>query len=714
MLTVVSDFRPPEAPRRCETRVVHDDVVVDPYAWMRDEDDPALLAYLQAENEYARRATADLAGLSDAIYADISARTLQTDLSVPDFVTHSDGQAYWYYARTTEGADHPRYFRRPARSRDELPLPDDDADEQLLLDLQAEADGHEFFALDLFDVSPDGSRLAYSVDMTGDERFTLRWVDLASGRRLGPDVTGVSSGGAWSGDSAYCYLRIDDAWRPHEVWRHQLDATQPDELLFTEPDEHFWLGVGESRDRRYVEIVAASKTTSETWLLAVGNPAARPVSFARRREGVEYDIELLGDDAYIVHNDDAPDFALAHARVGASDPDQWQEILPGTLGVRLLDVDAYERALVVSVCREGIPRVLIARRDADGGIGPFKEIEADEPLFTLEADDEADADTDRIRLSYQSLVTPQQVLEYRFDTGERQLLKRRPVLDHPVWGPYRPGDYVQERVWAQADDGVRIPISLVRHRRTPLDGSAGCLLYGYGAYEVSIVPTFSIARLSLLDRGYVYAVAHVRGGGELGRSWYDGGKLNCKMTTFTDFIACARQLVAQGYTSPSRLAIEGGSAGGLLIGAVCNLAPELVAAAHADVPFVDPLTTILDPSLPLTVTEWDEWGDPVHDADAYRYIKSYSPYENVRDARYPALLVTTSMNDTRVEVTEPAKWVAALRHVTESRSEILLKTELAAGHGGVSGRYQEWREDAFELAWLMDRTRNSGSPRTVD
>jgi oligopeptidase B len=428
-----------------------------------------------------------------------------------------------------------------------------------------------------------------------------------------------------------------------------------------------------------------------------------------RRQGVEYDIEISGDRLFIVHNVDAPDFALAQAPLTATSQADWQPVWPGELGTRLLGVSAYDAALVVSVRREGLDRVVVCPVAPGGELGPGTELDFDEPLFHVEADGSEDADTDRIRLSYQSMVTPAQVLEYRLEGGTRRTLKQRPVLDHPKLGPYLPSDYVQRREWATAPDGARVPISLVYRADTALDGSAGCVLYGYGAYEVSLSPTFSIARLSLLDRGYVYAIAHVRGGGELGRGWYDDGKLAAKQNTFTDFVACARHLVQAGYTSHERLAAEGGSAGGLLLGAALNLAPEVFAAAHAAVPFVDALNTILDPTLPLTVSEWEEWGDPVHDPAAYRRMKAYSPYENVRPADYPATLVTASVNDTRVEVTEPAKWVARLRHDTGASDRLVLKTELAAGHGGVSGRYAAWRDAAFELAWLLGFTTPSGS-----
>jgi oligopeptidase B len=698
--------QPPVAPRRPETRIHHGDTVLDPYAWMRDKTDPDFLAYLRAENEWTESQTADLAGLREEIFTDISARTQQTDLSVPEFARHPGLGEFWYYARTTEGLDYPSLHRCPAHGRDSLPDPASGTPdgEQLLLDVQALAAGEDFFALGCFEVSPDGRLAAYSVDTAGDERYHLRFKDLETGELLADEVPEVAAGGCWAGNAGFCYLTVDDAWRPDQLWRHRLGEIGPDELLHTEADERFWLGVDCSRDQRWVQLAAASKTSTEVWLLDATDPASTLRSVAARRDDVEYDVEIANDRLFIVHNDGAPDFALAEAPLTATSPDEWRTLRPGEAGVRLLGVTAYDRVLVVSLRSEGLQVVALRHRDAAGDVGEEVEIGFDEPLFHVDADDGDEADTDRIRLHYQSMVTPDEVIEYSLVDGSRTLLKQRPVLDHPVHGPYRPSDYVQRREWAVADDGTRVPISLVYRADTPLDGSAGCLLYGYGAYEISTPPTFSIARLSLLDRGYVYAIAQVRGGGDLGRSWYLDGKLAAKENTFTDFIACARHLVEQGYTSRERLAAEGGSAGGLLIGAAINLAPDAFAAVHAAVPFVDALTTILDPELPLTVSEWEEWGDPLHDPDVYFRMRGYSPYENIRPAQYPAILVTASLNDTRVEVTEPAKWVARLRHGSGSRSPILLKTELTAGHGGASGRYQAWRDAAFELAWLIDAT----------
>jgi oligopeptidase B len=673
---------------------------------MRDKTDPEFLAYLEAENAWTEAATAPQAALREQIFTDISVRTKQTDLSVPEFARHAGLGEFWYYARTTEGLDYPSLHRCPATGRDSLPdpaagVPDG---EELLLDAQALAAGTEFFALGCFEVSPDGRLAAWSVDTTGDERYRLRFKDLLTGEVLPDEIAEVAAGGCWAGNGAFCYLTVDDAWRPDRVWRHRLGDQAPDDLLYTETDERFWLGVDNSRDHRWLIVAAASKTTTEVWLLDTTDPDAALRSVAPRRDGVEYDVDVANDRLFIVHNDGAPDFALAEAPLDATSSEQWRELRPGEPGVRLLGVTAYDRALVVSLRREGLQEVALRYRDAAGDPGPEAPIAFDEPLHHVDADDGDEPDTDRIRLHYQSMVTPDQVLEYSLTDGGRKLLRQRPVLDHPERGPYRPEDYVQRREWATAPDGTRVPISLVYRADTPLDGTAGCLLYGYGAYEITVPPSFSIARLSLLDRGYIYAVAHVRGGGELGRAWYDDGKLAAKEHTFTDFVACARHLVASGYTTVERLAAEGGSAGGLLVGAAVNLAPDAFGAVHAAVPFVDALTTVLNPDLPLTISEWEEWGDPLHDSAAYARMRDYSPYENVRRAEYPALLVTASLNDTRVEVTEPAKWVARLRHDSGSSRPILLKTELAAGHGGASGRYHAWRDAAFELAWLIDAT----------
>ena len=694
----------PDAPQRPFTRTVHGDAVADPYHWMADKTDPELIAYLEAENAYTDQETADLGGLTQAIYGELKARTQQTDLSVPSHVTHTDGSSYWYYSRTTEGLDYPSSYRVPATSRDEIPdVTVPPAGEQLVLDAQALAQGHDFFSLGAAQVSPDGRRLAYSLDTTGDERYDLWITDLATGAIVDGPLPGIGGGGAWAGADWFFYTRVDEAWRPFQVWRHHIGGSEPDALVAQESDERFWIGVDDSRDHRWVLIESSSKLTSEVSLVPAAEPWAAPRVVSPREQGIDYSVEVARDGLWILHNADAPQFALSRAPLSSSSRREWELVLPEDPRRRLIGVSVYDRAIVVEHRTDGLPGVLILPRDGQGNVGEPQELTFDEVLYDVNADESPDFDTDRFRFSYESLVTPPSVWEYRFDTGQRRLLKQTPVLDDPHFGPYDPAAYVSERLWATGLDGTRIPLSLVRRRDTPVDGTAPGLLYGYGAYESATMPYFAMSRLSLLDRGMVFAIAHVRGGGELGRPWYEGGKELSKPNTFSDFVQAGRLLTSDGHVAPGKLLAEGGSAGGLLIGAAVNLAPELFRAVHAAVPFVDPLTTILNPDLPLTVMEWEEWGNPITDQAVYETMKAYSPYENVRPVAYPAILITTSLNDTRVEVTEPAKWTARLRDLTTNPDDhpILLKTEMVAGHGGVSGRYKAWRERAFQLAWLL-------------
>jgi oligopeptidase B len=696
---------PPVAKRLPTRRLHHGEVFLDPYEWLRDTNNPEVISYLEAENAYTEAQTAHISELSDAIFNEIKARTKETDLSVPTYTSHPGGVAYWYYVRTVEGSEYPIYCRVVAKDRHTLPDPEQEIiGEEVLLDANLEAEGHEFFSLGAFSVSLDGRLLAYSTDLTGAERFTIMIKDLGSGELLPDQISDTAYGVAWANNSHLFYTRADEAWRPYIALRHRL-GTDPsqDATVLTESDERFWLSVDASRDDRWIVIGAGSKITSEFRLLSTDDPEGEPRIVAPRRQGIEYDIEPAGDRLLIVHNDGAEDFELAEAPLTATSHAEWTPIIRHRQGVRILSVSGYASHAVVSLRRDGLTGVHVMPRDGNGNLQTGADIAFDEPLFVVYAPGESEYDTPTIRLSYGSMLTPDSVYDYHLTTGELTLLKRTPVLDDPRFGPYQPDNYIQERGWADAPDGTRVPLSIVRRADIPLDGSAPALLYGYGAYEASMDPSFSIPRLSLLDRGVVYAIAHIRGGGELGRSWYEQGKTLTKKNTFTDFIACADYLIEHGYTSPDRLAARGGSAGGLLMGAVANLAPEKFHAIHAAVPFVDALTTILNPDLPLTVIEWEEWGDPLHDSEVYTYMKSYTPYENVRSIDYPAILATTSLNDTRVFYVEPAKWVAALRHsaTNSEKRQILLKTEMVAGHGGVSGRYKSWRELAFEYAWVI-------------
>lgn len=684
----------PVAARQPTERVHHGDRFVDDYEWLRDKSDPAVIAYLEAENAYTESRTAHLQPLREAIFAEISERTKQTDLSVP----YRRGR-YWYYARTVQGQQYQVHCRAPAVD-DYVPAVDarEIDDEQILLDGNAVAGESAFFALGTLEVSPDGRYLAYSVDLSGDERFTLRIRDLIHGEDLPDEVTDVFYSCAWSADSAVVfYVTVDKAWRPDRVRRHVLGtAAAEDVVVIAEPDERFWVGVSLSRNERAVQISLSSKLTSEVWLIDAARPLSEPVVVAARREGVEYDVEHAGDQLLIVHNAGAPNFALASAPLDASDPQSWQTLVPGSDTRRVIGVDAFAGHVVLFERADGLTRLSIMRR-LDGGFSAPLPITFDEALFTVGPGNNADWNALSYRLRFSSLVTPATVYDYDLGSAALVLRKQQAVLGGVDLSAYR-----QYREWAIAPDGTRIALSIVARADVVPNSDQPVVLYGYGAYEHSIDPVFAIDRLSLLDRGVVNVIAHVRGGGEMGRHWYEQGRMLSKRNTFTDFIAAADHLVAAGWTRPERIVALGASAGGLLMGAVANLAPEKFGGIVAQVPFVDALTSMLDPSLPLTVTEWEEWGNPVADAEAYAYLKSYSPYENVHDVAYPPMLAMTSLNDTRVLFVEPAKWIAALRATVADSSRITLKTEMDAGHGGRSGRYDSWRQTAFRFAWQLD------------
>ncbi|WP_343710528.1 S9 family peptidase [Mycobacterium sp.] len=686
---------PPIAKRVDSRREFHGDVFIDPYEWLREKSNPEVIAHLEAENDYTDQTTAHLEPLRRTIFDEIKARTKETDLSVPT----RRGQ-FWYYARSFEGKQYGAQCRCPVTDPDDWHPPHFDehteiAGEQLLLDENAEADGHDFFSLGAANVSPDGNVLAYSVDVVGDERYTLRFKDLRTGKMYPDEIIGIGAGATWATDNhTVYYVTLDAAWRPDTVWRHRLGSGLPAQKVYHEPDERFWVAVGRTRSDAYMLIVSGSAITSEVRYGDAADPQAGFITVWPRRDGVEYSVEhavVGGEDRFVIlHNDGAVNFALAEAPV--ADPAAQRTLIGHRDDVRLDAVDVFARYLVVSYRREALPRLQLWPIGDD--YGRPEEITFDSELMASGLGVNPTWGSPKLRVGAGSFVTPVRVYDIDLDTGERALLREQPVL-----GGYRREDYVERRDWAVAVDGTRIPVSIVH--RAGIEFPARTLLYGYGAYEICEDPRFSIPRLSLLDRGMVFAIAHVRGGGEMGRLWYEHGKLLEKKNTFTDFVAVARHLVDSGLTRPQNLVASGGSAGGLLVGAVANQAPDLFAGILAQVPFVDPLTTILDPSMPLTVTEWDEWGNPLRDSDVYSYVKSYSPYENVAAKRYPSILAMTSLNDTRVYYVEPAKWVAALRHSKTDGNPVLLKTQMSAGHGGISGRYERWREIAFQYAWLL-------------
>lgn len=704
--------RPPVADRRPVTTEHHGRTRTDEYDWLRAKDTAEVTAYLEAENAWTAASTDHLADLRDAIFGEIKARTKETDLSVP-----ARNRGWWYYGRSFEGREYGTSCRAPIQDEDDWvpPQPDEDAGpdrpalpgEQVLLDHDALAEGHEFYSVGGVTVSPDGTLLAYATDTVGNERYVLEVKDLATGELLPDRIEDVLGGGVWSPDGRdLYYCTVDDSWRRDKVWRHRLGSTEPDELVFHETDGRFWVGVGRSRTQRFLVIASASKNTSENRYLDCDDPDAEWTVFHPREEGLQYGLEhavIAGEDVFLVqHNHTGADFEIGTCPIAATPPSGWTPLIPYDEQVRLEDVSAYAGHLVVHQRSGGLTQLRIVEL---GDAGPEDDylVEFPQEVYTVGGGGGAQFDQPIVRVSYTSLTVPSSVYDYDVRSRELTLRKQQPVRGHD------PAAYEEHRLWAEAEDGERVPISLVcRADARGLDGDQPIpfLLYGYGAYEISIDPGFSVPWLSLLDRGAGVAIAHVRGGGEMGRRWYDDGKLLRKRHTFSDFATCARHLVKTGWSTHDRIVGEGGSAGGLLIGVAANEDAELFGGLVAEVPFVDALTSMLDASLPLTVTEYDEWGNPEGDVETYDYLAGYAPYENVGPQDYPPILATTSVNDTRVLYVEPAKWVARLRATAPDdggRPDVLLKTEMSAGHGGVSGRYRAWRDRAFTLAWILDR-----------
>ncbi len=703
----MSEPRPPFAPAR-PTRLLHgDDERIDPWFWLRERDDPEVIAYLEQENAYTRDALAHLASLRGELYDEIVGRVQETDTTAP-----IRRGAYEYFTRTVEGLQYGVHCRRPAIDGplpDPLAAPGTPDGELVVLDENALAEGHEYFAVGDLAVDPAQAVAAYSTDTSGGERYDLRFRALPDGEtRAHPElddvVPDVYYGVAWANDGETIFFtRPDEAMRPWQVWRHTLGTSADDDrLVFQEDDDRFYVSVGRTRSGRFLVITSASKVTTEIWLVDADDPTAPPAIVEPREQGHEYHVEHhagpAGDRLYVLTNaDGAENFALAVTPVASPGRASWTTVLPERDDTRLDDVDAFTGFLVVSERAEAVERLRVLTLGDDGEVTDDHVIAMPDEVYSAWLGGNPEYDVDAIRYQYTSLVMPASAYDYDPATRRATLVKRQPVLG------YDPERYESRRAWATAPDGTQIPISIVYRRDLRTDAPSPMLLYGYGSYEVSIDPTFSASRVSLLDRGVVFAIAHVRGGGELGRSWYDDGKLLHKTNTFSDFVACAEHLVAEGWTKPGLLAARGGSAGGLLMGAVANLRPDLFHVIVAEVPFVDCLTTILDETLPLTITEWEEWGDPVHDPAVYELMKSYSPYDNVSAKDYPAMLVTGGLNDPRVQYWEPAKWVAKLRATKTDQRLLVLKMEMGAGHSGPSGRYDAWRDEAFVLAFLLDQ-----------
>jgi len=667
---------PPTARRAPVERVMFGDTIVDEYGWLRHREDQATLDHLSAENDYSNSVLELLAPLRGEIFDEIVARTQLTDLSAP-----AKRDDWWYASRTEEGRQYPVFVRLRGGP---------DGPEQTLLDANDLAEGHEYLSIGVFSVSPDHRLLAYSSDMDGSESFRLKIRDLESGRDLPDEVPGTYYSAAWTADSAAVfYTTFDEAHRPDKIWLHRIGSDpSTDQVVFEEPDDRMFLEVRTTTDLRFVLVAAGSQITADVHYADASDPHPTFAPVLPRVHGVKYTVDHRDGRWLIVTDRDAPNGRLISAAV--DDPDEARTLIDHDPLRKIDDVKAFSSHVVVTGRTDGLTSLTVLTDDAR------TELSFDEAVYTVGLGTNHEYDTSLVRISYQSLTTPRQIIDIDLASGDRTVVKEQPVL-----GGYDRDDYVSQRLWALADDGAEIPISLVRRRDLTLPAPA--LLYGYGSYEVTVDPYFSIPRLSLLDRGAVFGMAHPRGGGEMGRLWYESGKLAHKMNTFTDFVRAAEHLVESGVTTPDRLAARGGSAGGLLMGAAVNLRPELFRAIVAEVPFVDVINTMLDESLPLTVIEWEEWGNPKLE-EQYGWMRSYAPYENLVDgAEYPAMFVTAGLNDPRVSYWEPAKWVAALRARTTSRGPVLLKTEMGAGHGGKSGRYDAWNDEAEVLAFILDQ-----------
>ncbi|MDG4900606.1 MULTISPECIES: S9 family peptidase [unclassified Mesorhizobium] len=685
---------PPRPEKRPIFDVHHGITRTDDYAWMRAANwqamfrDPALLdgairAHLEAENAYQATLMADTAELRRKLFAEMKGRIKEDDSTVP----MKDGP-YAYGSSFKLGGEQPRYFRTPR----------DGGIEEILLDGDAEAEGKPYFRLGGFDHSADHRKLLWAFDDKGSEFFALRVRDIASGKELTDQIPDTGGGGVWNaGDDGFFYTRLDDSHRPSKVFFHALgDNPENDRLIYEETDAGFFMDVSGTRSNDWIMIGINDHETSEYRLLRADEPFAEPKLVAARETGLQYDLEEGGDVFFILTNaDGAKDFKIMTAPV--EDPVQanWKELVPHEPGRLILSVLGFRHHMVRLERKEGLPRIVVR----DRANGEEHLIAFDEEAFSLGLSGSYEYDTEVMRFTYSSMTTPAQVFDYNMRSRERVLLKTQEVPSG-----HDPEHYVTRRLMAPAADGELVPISLIHHRDTPLDGSAPCLLYGYGSYGITVPAAFNTNCLSLVDRGFVYAIAHVRGGKDKGYGWYDDGKRRHKMNTFTDFIASARHLVAERYTSHDRIVAQGGSAGGMLMGAIANMAPESFGAIVAEVPFVDVLTTMLDASLPLTPPEWPEWGNPIASAEDYETIAAYSPYDNVAALDYPPILALAGLTDPRVTYWEPAKWVARLRDRKAGDNPVLFKINMESGHAGASGRFSRLEEIAYIYAFALKVT----------
>jgi oligopeptidase B len=668
---------PPVAAKRPHTTEIHGYTLKDDYFWLRDKANPEVVKYLESENAYTEELMRPTKGLQEALYGEMLGRIKQTDLSVPSRIGD-----HFYYSRTEEGRQYPYMCRRKGSM---------EGAEEILLDMNALAEGHKYLGLGAYVVSDDGNWLAYSTDTTGYRQYSLHVKDLRKGQVLAENIERVGSV-VWSTDNHTLFYTTENevSKRSEKFWRHAVGASASD-LVYEEKDELFDLGAGRSLDKKAIFLASYAKTSTEVRYLPADAPAASPRVILPREAGHEYDVDHYGGVFYITTNKGAKNFKVVTAPMNDPSEKNWRVFIDHNLAIRINSLTFFANHIVVSEREGGLTQL----RVIDPKTKQSTRIATDESDFAISLASNPEFNTSTLRFNYQSMVTPSSVYDYDMTTREKKLLKRQEVL-----GGYDPAKYEAKRVWAEARDGTKVPISIVHRKGVALDGKAPLLLYAYGSYGASGAPTFSSNRLSLLDRGVIFANAYIRGGGEMGEEWREQGRMLKKMNTFTDFIDCAEYLVKNGYTSRERLVIQGGSAGGLLVGAVTNMRPDLFKAVVAQVPFVDVINTMLDASLPLTTSEYLEWGNP-NEKPAFDYMMGYSPYDNVEAANYPAMLVQVSLNDSQVPYWEGTKLVAKLRATKTDKNTLLLKANMGAGHGGSSGRYDALRETAFTYAFML-------------
>lgn len=669
--------QPPMTEKKTKITKIHDDTITDDYFWLREKTNPEVVAHLEAENAYAEAMMKPTAALQDKLYKEMVGHIKETDVSVP----YRWGD-YFYYTRTEQGKQYPINCRKKGSP---------DAKEEVVLDQNELAKGLKFFSVGAFAPSDDGKLLAYSTDITGYRQYKLQIKDLRTGQLLAETFERVGNV-AWATDNKTIFFTTEDAVtkRSDKFFRHALGSDQTD-LIFEEKDELFDVGAGRSRDKAIIFVGSESKTSTEWRFLPADAPTAELKIISPREADHEYNVDHRGDLFYIRTNKGAKNFRVVTAPVSNPSQANWKELIAHRPEAKVEDIDLFAGHLVLSEWEKGLQKVEIL----DFQTNKRHRVEFPEPVYSASLAQNREFTTPIVRYNYQSLVTPSSVFDYNMNTRKAALLKETEVP-----GGFDKKNYKSERLFATATDGTKIPLSVVYRKETRLDASAPLLLYGYGSYGASIAPNFNSNRLSLLDRGVIYVIAHIRGGGELGEEWRQEGRMMKKMNTFTDFIASAEYLVKNKYTSSDRLVIQGGSAGGLLMGAVVNMRPDLFKAVMAQVPFVDVLNTMLDASLPLTTSEYIEWGNPNEKA-AYEYMKQYSPYDNVGRKNYPSMLVKVSLNDSQVPYWEGAKLVARLRAMKTDKNPLLLKTNMGAGHGGSSGRYDFLHEVAFDYAYML-------------